>query len=166
MNLYLMRHGIAEELGARGQWNDSQRELTQEGERKVKQISEGLAALQIKFDLIVASPYSRAQRTAEIVSQASKHARLEISEHLIPGGSSKKLFEFLRGLGGMKEEILLVGHEPYLSDLASLLILGEAGGNIEMKKGGICKIRLAELREQKGGVLEWLLTPRQLRELA
>ena len=52
-------------------------------------------------------------------------------------------------------EIMLVGHEPDLSMLASDLI-GDV--SIDLKKGGLIRID-ADLVEPGRGVLKWLLAP-------
>ena len=99
MNLYILRHGIAVEPGTPGYEKDADRPLTPEGERKLWQITEAMEALELSFDLILSSPYLRARQTAEIVAEALKaRKRLELSDSLTPGGSSKKLIELLNRL--------------------------------------------------------------------
>ncbi len=58
---------------------------------------------------------------------------------------------------------MLVGHEPYLSTLISLLLSGDGGLQVEMKKGGLCKLSVESLKHGRCAKLEWLLTPRQMR---
>jgi len=60
---------------------------------------------------------------------------------------------------------LLVGHEPYLSELISVLIAGDAGAGIMLKKGGLCRLSATSLRFSRCATLEWLLTPAQLEKL-
>src|ERR1035438_494590 len=127
MNLYILRHGIAVEPGTRGYEKDADRPLTPEGERKLSQIAEAMEALDLTFDLILSSPYLRARQTAEIVAEALKaRKRLEFSDSLAPGGSTMKLVELLNCLTPPPQNVLLVGHEPYLSGLVSLLASGGA----------------------------------------
>ena len=99
-----------------------------------RQIAEAMEALELSFDLILSSPYLRARQTAEIVAEAFKaRKRLELSDSLTPGGSTKKLVELLNRLQPSPESVLLVGHEPYLSGLISLLVSGDTsfGGGDE-----------------------------------
>jgi phosphohistidine phosphatase SixA len=63
------------------------------------------------------------------------------------------------------ENILLAGHEPFLSALASLLLTGGPGLAIDFKKSALVKLSIKDLRASKCAVLEWMLTPRQLQEL-
>ena len=163
MNLYVLRHGIAVEPGTPGYERDADRPLTPEGERKLWQIAEAMEALELSFDLILSSPYLRALQTAEIVAKALKgRKKVELSESLTPGGSTKKLVEMLNRVQPSPESVLLVGHEPYLSGLSSLLVSGDAGFAVVMKKGGLCKLTIESFKAGRCAGLEWLLTPKQM----
>lgn len=61
---------------------------------------------------------------------------------------------------------LLVGHEPDLSELASLMLTGSLHLNRELKKGALCAIDAADLTRPASNTLLWLLAPRQLRALS
>ena len=163
MNLYILRHGIAVEPGTPGYEKDADRPLTPEGERKLLHIAEAMEALDLTFDLILSSPYLRARQTAEIIAEALKAPKkLELSDSLVPGGSTKKLVELLTHLQPAPESVLLVGHEPYLSGLISLLASGETTLAVVMKKGGLCKLSTESLTHGRCAALEWLLTPKQM----
>jgi phosphohistidine phosphatase len=58
--------------------------------------------------------------------------------------------------------VLLVGHEPYLSQLISHLLTGGPDCQITMKKAGLCLLTIESLRDDRRATLEWLLTPRQM----
>ena len=64
------------------------------------------------------------------------------------------------------QRVLLVGHEPDLSRLISLLITGNSEALIELKKGGLCKLTAEKLNFGKCATLNWLLTPKQLRSIS
>src|SRR5881227_81585 len=118
MNIFILRHGIAVDAGSPGFTKDSERPLTPKGERKLWQVADAMAALEISFDLILTSPYVRARQTAEIIAEAmDAKKKLQESPHLIPGGNAKKLTELVGGIKPAPESVLLVGHEPYLSEL-------------------------------------------------
>ena len=161
MNLYILRHGLAAEASAAG--TDSERPLTAEGVRKLIKIAAGMAQLRLSLDLVLSSPYLRARQTAELVAETFKaRKRTEFTEVLEPGADHSDLIKLLKGRGGELENVLLVGHEPYLSELISLLVAGDFRLSIQLKKGGLCKLSLETLRDGRCGVLEWLLTPKQL----
>jgi phosphohistidine phosphatase len=163
MNLYILRHGIAADPGSPDYPNDADRPLTPKGERKLQQIADAMLTLELSFDVIVSSPYARARQTAEVVAEAF-HAqkKLEFTDLLTPGGSPKKLVELLNGLKPAPDSVLLSGHEPYLSGLISLLVSGEPGLSVVMRKGGLCKLSAEHLKPGRCASLEWLLTPKQM----
>ena len=163
MNLYILRHGIAVEPGTPGYEKDADRPLTSEGKRKLRQITKAMEALELSFDLILSSPYLRARQTAEIVAESLKaRKRLELSDTLTPGGGPNKLLELLNRLQPPPDNVLLVGHEPYLSGLISLLVTGSVTSAVIMKKGGLCKLSTESLKHGRCAALEWLLTPKQM----
>ena len=162
MNLYLLRHGLAAELTTTGLSKDSERPLTPKGRRKLKKIAAGIKALELEFDVIFSSPYVRARQTAEIVAEALHAGKsLEFTSTLTPGGSHSELIKRLNQSPELREA-LLVGHEPHLSELISLLVSGKSGFSVTMKKGGLCKLAVESLRVGRCASLEWLLTPGQL----
>jgi phosphohistidine phosphatase len=163
MKLYILRHGIAVERGAGSYAKDSDRPLTPKGERKLWKIAEAMEALGIKFDLILSSPYTRARQTAEIVAKAfNTRKKLEFTDNLTPAGSFKKLVDFIKDLSSSPKSILLVGHEPYLSQFISLLVGGDQALSITLKKGGLCKLSSQSLKAGHCATLDWLMTPKQM----
>jgi phosphohistidine phosphatase len=167
MNVYLLRHGIAEERDAGKYPNDDERPLTEDGVMQMRQASLGIAALAVRPDLILTSPLVRTRQTAEIVAQAlGCEDRIENSEELRPGATVATVRTLLSPLAGKGiESVILVGHEPDLGLIASGLI-GAKGSVIEFKKGAICAIQLEEKHADRPGVLLWLLTPKHLRAIS
>ena len=168
MNLYLLRHGIAADAGAAGCGNDSERPLIPKGERRLRAAAAAMKKLELSFDLILSSPFLRARQTAEIVAGELKLKKwLEFSDELVPGGNFKTLMQALGELKPAPENVLLVGHEPHLSRLISLLVAGGAdAAAVEMKKGGLCKLEVGELNHGRCAQLAWLLTPAQMELMA
>jgi phosphohistidine phosphatase len=168
MKLYLLRHALALEPGTRGITRDADRPLAPEGERKTRRTAEAMQALELSFDLILSSPFLRARQTAEIIANAFNAKKLlEFSATLAPGGSFRKLIACLNHDQPPRISVLLVGHEPYLSDLIALLVFGQEQSGVVMKKGGLCGLAIeGTLKPARCAALEWLLTPRQLRLIA
>ena len=163
MNLYLLRHGIAAEPGTPGFENDADRPLIPKGERRLRAAAAAMKKMELSFDLILSSPFVRAGQTAEIVARELKlKKRLQFSDTLACGGSPKNLIGHLAGLDPAPENVLLVGHEPYLSRLISVLVSGDENAAVEMKKGGLCKLDAIELDYGQCARLIWLLTPSQM----
>ena len=162
MEIYILRNGIAIERGTAGYKKDSDRPLTKEGQEKTQQIAEAMLAMDLKFDLILSSPYERAARTAQIVADELGED-VTFTNFLEPEGNPLALIGQINN--EKPQRVLLVGHEPDLSRLISLLISGGTDATIELKKGGICKVTADKLSFGQCGTLNWLLTPKQLRAL-
>jgi phosphohistidine phosphatase len=168
MNLYFLRHGVAVDRDLQSFPDDSLRPLTLKGEDRVRIVCDAIHALEISFDAILASPYLRTRQTAEIVVTDLKLRRaLEIREELAPDGDPKALMRHINRLPATPEHVLLIGHEPYLSELLSQLISGHPDGAIDLKKNGLARVEVSgRLKYGRCAVLNWLLTPRQLALLA
>ena len=163
MNLYLLRHGIAVDPSEPVFASDAERPLTPKGERRLLQIAGAMAAMNLSFDVIVSSPYVRAAETAEIVARSLKcRKQLSFSEDLTPGGNPKSLIQRLNDLRPRPENILLVGHEPYLSQLIALLTAGNTSMEIDLKKGSLCRLEVESLRYGRCATLVSLLAPRHM----
>lgn len=163
MNLYLLRHGIAEDLTPDNMLSDADRSLTAKGRQKTRRAAQALVALGISFDRILSSPLKRAQQTAEIVARGMNcRKRLELCEHLAPAGDPRKLIETLNRISPAPESVLLVGHEPYLGRLVAMLVFGQCGEGVTIKKGAVCNLEAKRLKYARCATLEWLLTPKQM----
>jgi phosphohistidine phosphatase len=163
MNIFILRHGIAAEPGAPGIKTDAERPLIPKGEERLRAAAAAMEKMGLSFDAIVSSPYLRAKQTAEIVAKHFKLQKaLEFSDDLIPGGNPQALIRQLNGLKPARENILLVGHEPYLSRFIALLATGGTSAAIDMKKGSLCKLETGDLEYGHCATLKWLLTPRQM----
>ena len=163
MDLLLLRHG---EAGRSSRLpGDSKRSLTNEGKQEMMDLSYGLQTLEIKFDHIFSSPLLRAKQTAEIVAKSIKYkGKIEELDSLSPEGSR---LEFYSVLSKLKQDsvILVVGHEPYLSEMISEGI-SQSGCRINLKKAGLARMRILSTLPKIKGELRWLLTPKLLKKLA
>jgi phosphohistidine phosphatase len=165
MNLFIIRHAIAVDEGASEYEDDSQRPLTDKGRKKMRQIAKGLRTLGVGFDLILSSPYVRAKETAEILADVFKMKKnIEFSENLIPMGDPDLLIAEMNEKYNVNS-IALVGHEPHLTALISLLVSENAGVDMTLKKGGVCNLSADDLHHSRKATLEWLLTPGILVEI-
>ena len=162
MEIYVLRHGIAVERGTPGYKKDNDRPLTKEGEEKMYQIAQAMLAMDLKFDLILSSPYVRAAKTAQIVA-SELDDEVTFTESLEPDANPLGLISQIND--EKPQRVLLVGHEPDLSRLISLLMTGATAAAIELKKGGLCKMSTDKLIFGQCATLNWLLTPKQLRAL-
>ncbi|GBE91206.1 phosphohistidine phosphatase SixA [Nostoc cycadae] len=163
MELYLIRHGIAQEKQAG--IKDEERELTKEGRQKTEKVAQRLLHLNFKFDLIVTSPLVRAHQTAEILIATGLSSQLEESTHLAPGGHlSSWLVYWLESKNySSNTRLALVGHEPDLSSWAEILLWGEIKGCLVLKKAGMIGVKLPEADSVVGrSQMFWLTPPKYL----
>lgn len=166
MNLYLFRHGIAVDRGLPGYEDDSQRPLTPKGAARIYRIAQATKKLGVKFDLILSSPYLRTHQTAQIMASLyGIEDKLCLSENLTPMTPPSALIGEIHECYANALSVLLVGHEPYLGVLASVLLSGDDKVSLTFKKGGLCKFSIDELRYGRCATLDWLITPKQMLNL-
>jgi phosphohistidine phosphatase len=160
LELYLIRHGIAEERGP--QWpDDAKRPLTAKGIAALKQEAKALAKLEVTFDAIISSPLTRTRQTAEVFSSGlSGKPRVLFSDALAPEGTPDAVVQEIASQAG-KGRLALVGHEPNIGELCARLI--DASSPIPFKKGAICRIDFEALPPKATGQLRWFLPPRILK---
>ena len=166
MEIYLIRHAIAQQLGQKNDFTDEKRALTSQGRERMREIARGLKRLGVVPDLVMTSPLARAMETGDILAEALglEHKQIKRSDALLPGGSFDQLFAELKHQK-RTESVALVGHEPDLSSLLSRIVSGDGSLSIPLKKGGVCCISVSETVPAFKGSLIWLLTPKQLRLL-
>jgi phosphohistidine phosphatase len=150
MEIYLLRHGIAEEG-----YPDSARALTAEGKEKLRRVLKQAA---VKPSLILSSPYRRAVETAEIAAEVLGYTGdIERSESLTPDGSPQEVWEEIRARRD-EDSILLASHEPLMSATVAF-VLGAPGLHVDMKKAALVRVDLDRFGPQPLGLLKWMLTP-------
>jgi phosphohistidine phosphatase len=161
--LYILRHGIAVSHGTPGIADDD-RPLTPKGEARMKQIGRGLATLELNLDCIITSPLPRARRTAQIVaSELNLANRLEASVALHVDSDAMEIRDWLHDRS--ENRLMIVGHNPALSDLVGLLALNELGKlPFELKKGGVAALTRSGISKDRYE-LNWIAPPRILRRL-
>jgi len=126
--------------------------------------AQGMKNLGLEFDAILSSPYLRARQTAEIVAQIYnlKSKKIHLTDNLLPPASIEKLLKEARSVFPGSKSILLVGHEPHLTQMVSSLLKCDGPLNLDFKKGGLCCLSVSLPLDKSGAVFNWLLTPTQL----
>ena len=160
--LYVIRHGLAEERG--DAWpDDSKRPLTGDGMSRMRKSARGLARIGVTIDIVLTSPLVRARQTAELVAGGLEpRPSLVNVDSLAPDGSYAAVLADLEK-HARRSRIALVGHEPMLGELAARLIGSRHA--IEFKKGAVCRIDIDDLPPAGPGDLRWMLTPKIMRAL-
>ncbi len=156
MQIYLLRHGIAED--APPGRPDSERALTSEGREKLRHVLKRARSANVSPSLILSSPYVRAVETAavavEVLGYSGKVVR---TQALVPEASPGDVWEEIRARTG-ERAILLAGHEPLMSSLAAFLLTSPAL-QVDMKKAALVRIDCDGFGRGPRGVLKWMLTP-------
>jgi len=164
MNIYCLRHGIAEDYDPTKHASDADRALTPKGKKRMESIAEAMQSQDIEIKTILASPYRRAKETAEIVAdQLGLHQKIEWTSDLEPEKSASLFLKRLTKECNRHTDVMLVGHEPFMSSFISYSLVGTAALHLVMKKGGLCKISFSNGVKPGTARLEWLLNFGQLR---
>ena len=161
LELYLIRHGIAEERGPEYP-DDSKRPLTSKGVAALRREAKALNRLDITFDLIISSPLTRTRQTADTLA-GLLHGKptVVLSDALAPAGTPAAVIQEINQ-HPRKTRLALVGHEPNIGELAARLI--GARSPIKFKKGAICRLDFDVLPPKALGQLIWFMPPRVLRQ--
>jgi phosphohistidine phosphatase len=163
LELYLIRHGVAEERGEKYP-DDSKRPLTAAGIARLRKEAKALEKLEVSFDQILSSPLVRAKQTADVFAEEMKSKpSVALADALTPAGTPAAVMQEL-GRHMRKARIALVGHEPNMGELAAYLV--GAKTVLPFKKGAVCRIDFSVFPPKGKGQLIWFVTPRMLRNLA
>jgi len=149
MKVYLVQHGEAKPGAI-----DPERSLTDHGREEVERVATRAAALRLQVAEVRHSDKLRARQTAEILAeQLSPSAGLREMEGLAPMDDPEKARIQIEAAQG---PLMLVGHLPHLSRLASSLLVGDPTKEIIRFRNGaiICLVKA-----ERGWLLQWILTP-------
>ena len=166
MLLLLIRHGPA---GDSDDWRrsgrpDGERPLTAEGRETMRLAAPALPGLVPKLDVLATSPLARAYQTAEIVGKAYDEMPPTVVTALSSGGDRAALLDWVRDQRP-EAALALVGHNPDLEEFAAWMLAARANTFVRLRKGSAALIEFDAAPVPGGGVLQWLLDPRQMREI-
>ena len=173
MNLLFVRHAIAEK---REEWNqvhlsDFFRPITKKGIIRFTDVALGLSLFVPKIDLILTSHFTRAVQTAEILHAQFSQASLEYTKHLNPENSINDFIKFIKHEIQIPRTdrtdftIAIVGHQPELTQIISMLLINKKDINLRLKKGGAALLAINHANAKRPE-LRWLMSGRQLVEFA
>ena len=137
MNLFLLRHGEAEPSAS----TPAGRQLTESGKQEVSSVARQFASHRFTIDACYVSPALRAQQTAEtFLSQLFDCPAPSTIEELSANQRAAQLMKFLEQVDA--ENILLVSHNPILSELLALLTKGNVEDMVILGTGELACITL------------------------
>lgn len=135
MELFLMRHGVAETSGRYA--DDAQRPLTEQGQRDHRRVAQRLLPLLDPLDHLLSSPLLRAQQTAAIMAESLQFGgHIEETSILAEDCTVDAVLDLLQGYAPTAR-MLCVGHQPHMSRLAAVFLDGEGHGTIAFQPGSL-----------------------------
>ncbi|MDQ8202419.1 phosphohistidine phosphatase SixA [Pelagicoccus sp. SDUM812003] len=152
-HLYLVRHAHALDDAP----SDALRPLSPKGEKQCRRLVSGLSSLEPSIDCIWQSGLVRAEETARLIADG-----LELS-HPLTQKNGLAPFDSPAGIAAQAHELslscMIVGHEPNLSCLASLLLSGHDGFQrvVFPKASVLCLSRLKAGPQATPWQIEWHL---------
>ena len=161
MDIYFLRHASAGEPKLTPS-KDDERVLDKLGIEQSHNVGRVLAAMELKLDAILTSPLPRAAETAAIVAEEIGHKQKIIVEAALhPGGSYEQFVQVLARYGS-GDAIMVVGHNPNLTEFLNRLLMGDdAPDAVELKKATIAKVE----KTGSGAVLKWCMPPKVVRAI-
>ena len=138
MQLYIMRHGEAQNFVAQGNRDDSQRALTHEGEQEAKLMATWLQKSNINPRQVFVSPFIRAQQTC-VIATAKMQTQITTLDFITPAGDAKQVHDFFNGYCSdiandaanqvtsdlAEQSLLIISHMPLVSYLVAELTQSE-----------------------------------------
>lgn len=155
MNLYLIRHSIAENITI--EKKDFDRELTEEGKYVIKKTSEAWKNYIGNVDVVLTSPLKRAIQTAEIIS-----ANLQDKQNLIKDnnlGTGSRTADLIDILNSLEyKNVVVVGHQPDLSQHINNFC-GTGSFNLAFPPASLAKIEFENSIKYGRGRLIYFIPP-------
>lgn len=158
--LYLLRH-------AKSDWKDPElqdfdRPLNNRGREAAPLIGRYVRKRKLRVDLLLSSPATRARQTAALVKEAAKLSTELLYDERIYEATAATLLEVVTQTAETADTLLLVGHNPGLEELLTLL----TGETRSMRTASLACVafdleKWSKVRERTGR-LEWLVRPNDL----
>jgi phosphohistidine phosphatase len=152
MRLFLIRHAHALDHA-----DDAQRPVSERGQQITRRVAEFFKANgRLQPAQVWHSPLQRAFETAaDLVSQLDPEMALVETEGLLPSDDPAIMAERFR-LYPTTHDVALVGHQPHLGALASLLVTGQAKPPlIHFKKNAVLALRRSDETFEATGLARW-----------
>ena len=160
MLVYFVRHASAGQSKA-DPVKDAKRPLDNDGIEQCGTVGRALSALETHVDVILSSPLKRASQTASLIAnELAYEEKLVLTPALAPDANYPK-FSALLDHYSRQEAIMVVGHNPNLSEFLGRLIGGGSRAGIDLKKGAVARVEV----DRRRGSLLWIVTPRVVRTI-
>lgn len=148
MRLYLVQHGEA-----RSELENPERSLTVRGEEETRKVSDATKRLSIRPAKIYHSGKKRAEQTAGIIA-AALDLPAQMGQGLNPNDNIRPWVE---RISTEAEDLMIVGHLPFLEKLASFLVCGDEGTKAVLFRYSV-SVCLGKIEAGRWAV-DWVLKP-------
>jgi phosphohistidine phosphatase len=150
MRVYLVQHGAS-----KSEEEDPQRRLTDKGIGEVQNVAKFLRPLKLVVDAVWHSGKARAQQTAELLAEAvGARDRVVQREGLGPKDQVATTKEALEQTG---DDVMIVGHLPFLGKLVALLVTGSEEN--EIMEFQFASVVCIERRDDGRWKVAWMIRP-------
>ena len=150
MRLYLVQHAKAASKEV-----DPARPITEEGRRDIQKVAEFIKPLNLSVDYLWHSGKTRAQQTAEVLAEVVEVGKeMAAQVGLAPNDDVEAVKD---EIVSANRDIMIVGHLPFLSKLASLLLAGSESSNAVAFKNGC--ILCLDYSGDNQWQLHWMIVP-------
>ncbi|HUK24637.1 MAG TPA: phosphohistidine phosphatase SixA [Terriglobales bacterium] len=161
MLVYFLRHASAGQSLSNLK-KDEKRALDKAGIEQCGYVGRALAALDVQVEVIISSPLKRAAQTASLVGNELSYEGKLVFENALRPGAGVAEFRQLLDKYSKRESIMVVGHNPNLSEfLGHVISQSGCEASVELKKGAVAKVEMS----RNSGMLHWCFTPKILRTL-
>lgn len=162
MTLYFLRHASAAKRMLNPK-QDAHRALDEAGTRQCTMVGQALASAGVHVDTVISSPLKRAIQTAALVANELGFEGKIAYSTVLSESTDFVQFRHLLSQHPQSEDLLLVGHNPSLSEFLSLLLSGgKTGRAVQLKKGSVARV---DIDSHNRPVLQWCFTPKFLQAL-
>ena len=160
VNVFIFRHGHAENKASSPDRSDEGRRLVDEGKEQVEWTCERAKELGLVPTVIVSSPRARGRETAGLAQKLlNPRARLMVDRSLEPEANVSEAYMLLSKFR-KSDGVVLVAHLPHLGHLiADMLNWDSVWKNLDFENGAMARIDFAGPPKPKKGNLIWLISP-------
>jgi phosphohistidine phosphatase len=161
MIIYFVRHAKAKKRNilSFSAHDDQSRPLVKSGVSDFKNVLNRFQHKLVNPTILLSSPYLRAIQTAQILSKRLKLGIVEV-DNIFPDSDPQNFLNWLEQ-SAVKENLIVVGHEPNLSKIISLLMGSSDQKIIKLKKSSITAIEISDLSFglTRNNLLLWSVNP-------
>jgi len=150
IKLYLVQHAKATSKDV-----NPERPLTEEGRQDINKVATFIRPLNIAVDYLWHSDKTRAMQTAGVLAEVMT-VRNKVVAHdgLAPNDDVRTIMDKINVAG---QDVMIVGHLPFVAKLASLLLTGsESTSTVAFKQGGVVCLGYSD---ECNWQIKWMIIP-------